>query len=181
MKRLFWALNIGYNLKEKIGNIIIRLKQNQPNINWVIPENYHITLHFLGDCGHEAEEALKVIMQETKGLFGSIEFELKNFGGFPNLKNPRIVFFSCQQINGGTAYGLYKHLSLKLYKYGFLTDKRIWTPHITLGRIKKPPVYLPDNFSAREEIKFEVDKLDLMESVLKPEGPEYKILQSVRL
>ena len=73
-----------------------------------------------------------------------------------------------------------------LGRVSFETENRPYTPHITLGRIRQweframEPEERPE---IEEEINLssEVKSIEVMESKLKPQGPDYFVLESLVL
>ena len=69
---------------------------------------------------------------------------------------------------------------------GFPPERRAYTPHLTVGRIRnlRNPSELESavaSASGREWGGFEVERVHLMRSELFPTGPSYSILHEVRL
>ena len=105
------------------------------------------------------------------------EFELSGLGAFPNLDRPRVIFVECRQLGRNSAMALQKSLGQEiLIRAEIKLNRRPWTPHITLGRVKsrKSPgsIHCPI-----PNTEFRVPTFDLMESVLRPSGAEYKIIE----
>lgn len=188
--RIFIALNPPEVLKSDIAGLIDILQQNNKEIKWVKPDGFHLTLHFLGYLEEETIKKVKNMMAGISGTFGRMEFKIGGINAFPDLDNPRVIFLECEQEKGGLAVELQKELGRGLARLGIKIDKRIWTPHITLGRVKNnfqlsifspkadsPPA---NNYQLKER-KFFIESFELMESRLSKEGAEYKELASFKL
>ena len=176
-KRLFIALNLPEEIKDELSKIINILRHKLPGVKWVESEGLHITLHFLGNINATAETKTKEAMERLAGKFGVFEFELGGLGAFPNLDRPRVIFVECRQLVRNSAMALQKSLGQEiLIRAEIKLNRRPWTPHITLGRVKsrKSPgsIHCPI-----PNTEFRVPTFDLMESVLRPSGAEYKIIE----
>ena len=91
-KRLFIAIHVVPDQKfthylDQIKNVLISEK-----IRWVKPENYHITLRFLGDTD------TRLIPEISSGLLSSLQnlksftLDLFSLGVFRSLYNPRVLW-----------------------------------------------------------------------------------------
>ena len=160
--RVFIAINLPDDVKEQLVNY--QSKWPELPCRWTKKENLHITLEFLG---YLADEELMELSRKTKETAS----EKKVFNihlnkvcyGPPNKKPPRMVWVVGERI---------KEFNL--------------TPHITLGRIKTwqfRQIELEERPEINEDIDliFEVRSIEIMESQLKREGPEYTVLESVPL
>ena len=179
-KRLFIALNLPPSVKSEITDLLNKLRQTCQGVKWVKLEGLHLTLHFLGYLDETKIEQVKLVMQSIEGKFKEFQFKTAKINAFPDLTKPRVIFLDCQQTNGSSVLKLQKLLGEKLAQSGFIIDKRIWQPHITLGRVKGRAklnfalVNLPPT-------SFTITTFELMESILKPIGAEYKELFSCKL
>lgn len=185
-KRLFIALNTPPEVKKKIADLLDELRKiGGENVKCVSADNLHITLHFIGYADNELMEKIKEALNGISGKFGKMEFELGRIGAFPHMDRPRVIFLECKQTNGDSVFKLQKKLGEELNKIGIKTDSRLWTPHITLGRVK-------DNHEDYAELssgypglnsakKFIINSFELMESKLTPHGAEYKEIMGYKL
>ncbi len=129
----------------------------------VEPENFHITLKFLGEISSTA--AAEAEMDRFEGS-GGFSVELRGLGAFPRPERPRVLWV-------GVSSG-------RLEELGRAFDGR-FTPHATIARIKGPCDLRP--LLAREW-RFgsqPVSTIKLKESILTPRGPIYKDLYEVKL
>ncbi|MEA3463603.1 MAG: RNA 2',3'-cyclic phosphodiesterase [Patescibacteria group bacterium] len=181
-KRLFIALNLPQNIKDKIFDLIKRLaKQNkETNIKWVDSNNMHLTLHFLGYIDANTEKQIKLAMQCFQGKFGRLKFELSKINAFPSLTNPRVIFLECRQIDSKSIFKLQELLGKKLIQLRIAVDQRTWKPHLTLGRVKEKCNFKIMDYTVVAS-EFSVNTFELMESELKPAGAEHREVVSYKL
>lgn len=180
--RSFIAINLPDQIKKELGFLIEKLKEKNPNknIKWVKPENIHLTLHFLGYLEQEKIKEVERIIQKSIISLKSTKIELKDFGGFPNLEQPRVLFISCQEVRN-TLHNLQKKLGQELERIGLETDHRSWRIHLTMARLKTPLHLLVTNLNKLQLKSFEVKSIDLMKSELTPKGAIYSILKNFSL
>jgi len=181
-RRVFIAINLPEDIKTKLAEY----KERWPEIpvKWTKQNNIHITLVFLG---YIADEELIEICKKIK--------EVADKHNFFEIKLTKICYGPLRLSSGQTPRMVWA-IGEKSEEFAFLKDdldkslviseKRQFSPHITLGRIRKwewQRIELEERPKVDEEIdlSFPVDSIELMESVLKRGGPEYTVLESAPL
>lgn len=139
------------------------------------PENLHLTLKFLGEVD---DERLKNIKESLRKLeFDSFEGKLGEIGTFSFKGNPKIVWI---KIGGKGTFELQEKVDSLMVECGYkLEDK--FSSHLTIARLR----YVKDSKGFMEyvsgigikDIKFKVDKIELIKSELKSPGPEYTVIE----
>jgi 2'-5' RNA ligase len=127
MPRLFTGLEI----PPEIGQSLSSLRGGLPGARWVDPDNYHVTLRFIGDVddvvAHEVASMLGRVRREAFEL--RVE-DLKSFGG----RKPRAIVATL-----GPAQALMElqaeHERL-MQRVGLQPEGRKFTPHVTLARLR---------------------------------------------
>lgn len=167
--RLFVSVPVPSNVKEKVA--MLRKELSADGITLVKPQNMHLTLKFLGEV---EDKKLAFIEQSLrKIIFKPFSCRLRGVGVFPNESYIRVVWVGCE--SGGMLEALANDVVGALRDYG--NDER-FTAHLTIARVKKK-VDLKDflkKHKGDELGSFEVKEFHLMQSVLKPTGPEYSII-----
>ncbi len=179
-RRVFIALNLPSGVRTRIIELLNNLNQKYRGVKWVKSEGIHLTLYFLASVNETQLEKVKLIMQSIEGKFKELQFTTAKINAFPNLTLPRVIFLDCQQTNGNSVLKLQKLLGEKLTQAGFKIDERPWRPHITLGRIKDR-LNLNLAFLKLPSESFTLANFELMESILRPTGAEYKKIFSCKL
>jgi len=157
-RRIFIAINLPEAVKKELSSF--QLKWPELPAKWTKKDNLHITLEFLGYLSDS--ELLKVCQnaQELASKHKPFEVKLNKICYGPPGKPPRMVWAIGDKI---------KELNI--------------TPHITLARIRAwewRKIEPEERPLAEEDIdlSFEVNSLEVMESVLKRGGPSYTVLKS---
>lgn len=184
MKRVFIAIGLSENIKGVLGDLLLELKRNYRGapIRFIKADGFHITLYFLGNQDENSIQKIIALMKETVSQYKKVKFRLGDLGFFPNQIRPRVLWIGRKELNKyETLKNLQKDLGKRLQKLKIKVDKRPWHPHITLGRIRGRI-----NSQAIQKIKipealWQIDSIELIESILKPEGPEYKIIHRTKL
>ncbi len=187
MPRLFIALPFNSNLiNDKVKELYNYLNKYD-ELKVVSPENYHITLKFLGECSEKITNKIKDSFNntviESKKI---IPFTLFGLGVFPDLKNPNVIWAGIK-----TDESLINKLDQSVESFtsnmGFKKEKNKFTPHLTVARLRKGNKlnqnirqYIVEN---KELFFFEssLNRLVLYSSTLTKEGPVYTEVQSIEL
>lgn len=183
MLRLFIALHLPEQIKKELGNVISDLRPIADGIKWVETKNMHLTLKFLGDTRESLVAGITGAI--TVALSGRKAFHIKldRCGGFPNLNKPRVLWAGMD--GADPAVEMSKAINYELEKIGIEKDNKRFSPHLTMGRIKKKSdlTQLSDkmrnlNFEGEAVI---LDRVALIKSTLTPHGPIYENLKEFKL
>ncbi len=140
----------------------------------------HITLKFLGEVEENRIPEISAALDSAKG-FGAFPVVMEGVGAFPDTKYIRVVWIGCRSEK---LVALQKLVDSSLVAPGFPPETREWAPHLTLARVpRKTPglgEYVEKN-AGRQFGEFTAGEISLVQSVLKPEGPEYTELHKVML
>lgn len=179
--RSFIAVNIPKEVKQILSNWIENIKKDlKTDIKWVVPENFHLTFHFLGYLEEKQLAKVRSVLQSSV-FKADIVLKIKKSDCFPNQNRPRVLFFKCEEKNGNDLITLQQIIGQALKHIGMEIDDRVWQIHLTFARAKAP-IKLPTSFNKKvPDLEFKVEYIDLMKSVLTRQGPEYTILNKYSL
>jgi 2'-5' RNA ligase len=95
----------------------------------------HLPLKFLGDTAEEQVAPLvEAVTSVTRGIM-PFPISVHGAGGYPNLKRPRVLWAGVIE-NSGTIQRLVKGIEEETEKLNWEKEKRKFSPHITIGRVK---------------------------------------------
>ena len=181
--RCFIAFDINdETVLKRLVEIQRMLEETGADLKLVEPKNIHVTLRFLGEVQPAMAES---ISKEMDGVsFSPFDVELNGAGVFPNMRRINVVWVG---IRKGVVEleKIFEQLDVGLARLGFKQDRRGFSPHITIARVRtaKNKEMLAHRIIELRDYEFGViraDMLKLMRSVLKPEGPIYTALHEVR-
>ncbi len=175
--RAFIAIEIPAARQQQIAAACTPLHALPDRITWVKPQNLHLSLRFLGEIDIGRLPKLKLAISKVTGDLAPFPIDFTDLGSFPDKKRPRVIWLG---LNDSTARlsKLKQELDSELRACGFAPDKRVFKPHLTLGRIRK----LLDgkrlssalhSLSLPELAPLRVAHISLMRSRLHPQGPIY--------
>ena len=139
-------------------------------------DQIHFTLQFLGEIDEKLCEKVKDVLRTI--TFSQFDLSLKGMDGFPNLKNPRVIWIGADKKGAEKLIELAKEIEMKLTPLGFEKDKK-FKPHLTVLRVKHKVGDISLQMKEYETIEFGtqvISKIKLKRSVLSPKGPEYSDL-----
>jgi 2'-5' RNA ligase len=170
MPRLFTALEI----PPPVAQSLAMMRGGLPGARWIDPENYHLTLRFIGDI----DDALA---HDIAGLLGRVRrmpFELRldglaSFGG----RKPRALVAAATPI--APLMEMQAEHERILQRLGLEPEGRKYTPHVTLARLRDTSSHqVADYLSARgyyRSASFQVSRFVLFSSRASVGGGPYVV------
>ena len=187
MKRLFLAIPIKTNDNGFIPLLdgLKRQLAHEKRINWVKPDNIHLTLKFIGSTPNEDIPKIIDAVDDMLKNHKSFTMDFNRTGIFGSRYAPRVLWLGMQN-TPQELYDLEEDTLTAFDNIGYLRDRQNFVPHITLGRIKElcEKQYFQKIVSGIEQksyIKQEVNEIILFQSFLRPEGAVYKEIKKFRM
>jgi 2'-5' RNA ligase len=176
MPRLFTAIEV----PREIGMMLSAYRGGVHGARWVDPDNYHLTLRFIGDIdertAYEAADMLDLIERPS---FNITLNALEQFGG----KKPRAIFAAAAPSTA--LVELQAEQERMMRRIGLAPESRKFTPHVTLARMTKPETGRLQSFIEGNNLfkagPFTVDQFTLFESLPGNGGPVYTALEDYPL
>jgi len=184
--RSFIALDISPSNLGTIKALQGELKRKVEGIRWVKSEGIHLTLKFLGNVKEERFEALCSSLKPLCAAHSPIELCPGMIGAFPALNRPRVIWLGVEG-SLDALRSLWQDIEKDCFSAGFERDKRSFSPHLTLGRVKdfkKAAGRLGQAIEVAGDFPFEpfqVVTVHLYRSELRPEGAVYTKIMSFPL
>lgn len=158
-KRLF----IGVPIPEEVREGILRQLHKIPG-RLVPKENWHFTLHFLGEIEEEKILLLHEILKDLD-LDKPFKSTIHHFSAFPNNRSARIIWLGVTDGSLGFTQ-LEATLRAALEKAEFKLDNRSYIPHLTLSRLRKPyNISRWINKTPFKKMSFQIQEIVVYESV----------------
>ncbi len=128
--RLFVALDIDDDIRERITRFLDGVRGFAPDVRWVRPESLHVTLKFIGDKPVEAGEEIKSALFEVTA--GSFEISFRGYGFFPGEKASRVFWIGIE--SGPQLTNLARAVDESMMRLGIPGEDHAFSPHLTLAR-----------------------------------------------
>jgi 2'-5' RNA ligase len=133
--RLFLAVSLDPSVRAALAGAVEELRAARAPIRWVKPENLHLTLKFLGETSGEKVPSLTVAMEEVARNVWPFDLSVLGAGVFPATSRPRVVWADVREPTG-TLLRLFELIEEATGSIGWKRERRGFSPHITLGRVK---------------------------------------------
>ncbi|MCA8973657.1 MAG: RNA 2',3'-cyclic phosphodiesterase [Planctomycetes bacterium] len=176
--RCFLALDLPAPVRNYLDRTA-RESLRKGKVKWVVPDQLHVTLVFAGEVEGETASALRDAMLAVAAR--PLTLALNGLGHFPPRGEPRVIWAG---LSGDTddLVRLQDALATRAEAAGVTRDKRPFTPHITLGRVKSPfgAYAIPDELQevgpTLRDKPFVASRLTLYESELSRQGSIYRVV-----
>ena len=134
--RAFIAVELPPAVREAVEGVVRELRSGiGDGVRWVRPEGVHLTLKFLGDIDAGSVPAVSRAMAQCAASAAPFDLFLEGVGVFPNARRPRVIWIGL----GGALeplLALQHSIDRELEGLGFARERRPFTPHLTLGRVR---------------------------------------------
>jgi 2'-5' RNA ligase len=178
--RAFVAIELPPEAKSFLRAMVTDLKKTAADVKWTRPEGTHLTLKFLGNISTDLVPVLQAQLGPVFSAQKAVSLRVNGLGAFPNLGRPRVIWAGLQ--DSEDALGpLARRVEELLVPLGFDREKRAFTPHLTLGRVRssKNMADLVEEIRQNMDVagpSFCADHAVLFQSILTPTGAEYHSL-----
>lgn len=175
--RLFTAIELPDSVRHVLVESARPLKAACPQASWVRTENLHVTLKFLGEVP-EAQVTSVCDALKRVSVMGAARVHVEGLELFPRRGPVRVIALG---LNGEIEliHQIFHEIDRTTAEIGFPSENRPFVPHITLARARRT-IHGSARKTLPELLKwngtppaFEVTSFSLIESKLKPGGPEY--------
>jgi 2'-5' RNA ligase len=126
--RLFVALDIDPDIRKRIAEFRDQMRSLAPDVRWVGPETFHITLQFLGET--DKLDEIRKALEQIKSARVPLTF--RGTGFFPSSRSPRVFWVGIE--SGENLQQLANSIGAALKPLGFERDAGPFKPHLTLAR-----------------------------------------------
>ena len=177
MKRLFIALNFP-------SDIVVKLTELQSGLRgarWVPPQNLHLTLSYIG-------EASNILLEDLEDMLSSLAahafcMQLRGINHFTSKGRSKSIWVGVAE--EPSLFSLHSKVKNCLQINRIPRDKRQFSPHVTIARLKNVRPEDTAEFIAFNNLfktrSFRIESFTLFESISKKEGSIYLPLEKFRL
>ena len=158
-----------------------------PGFKWARPDQFHLTLKFLGDVAVESVPPLTAALRPAVAAVRGLQIVSRGVGCFPGLQRPRVVWFGLSDPAGQLPL-LEEGVTQATAPFTAEAKKERFVGHITFCRIqnfkhshKQVLAGLCGRFAQTEFGAWQVREVLLMLSELSPQGARHTILEQFSL
>jgi 2'-5' RNA ligase len=146
MPRLFTGLEIPRDVADGLA----MMRGGLPGARWIDPENYHLTLRFIGDIDDAMAREIAFMLGQVKRRAFTLRFDgLSSFGG----RRPRAVIATLAP--APPLMDLQAEHERIMRRVGLEPEGRKYTAHVTLARLRDSSSrQVADYLAARGPLNF---------------------------
>ncbi len=171
MPRLF----IGLDLPELVDQQLEMMHGGLPGARWEGRDKLHLTVTFIGDVDGGLARGVVDALAELRAP--AFELELAGVGVFPPRGKPRVLWVGVREAE--PVRELKRRVDRLLTPLGIELERRKYTPHVTLARLKRTPARRVAEYIQAHALysclPFRVDAVRLYSSVLSRSGSKYRV------
>ena len=184
--RVFVAILLDGSLHTTLTEVVEKFALSKAGVKWIAPENTHITLKFLGAVDDEKDlpDVFAACERAAEGC-APIDLEMRAVGCFPDMNHPRVVWLGIEK-GAQQVERLQEKVEDELERIGFKREKRGFTAHLTIGRVKSQKG-INNLCRLLEEDRnvfigtMRAEKISIMKSDTLPTGAVYTELKAIPL
>jgi len=186
--RLFVAVELDGHVQEALSRLRHDLqRRGLRGLRWVRPEGIHLTLKFLGETPRDRLSSITEALSTSTAGVPRHGLTLGKLGTFGSRNAPRVLWLD---LEGDLEFllRLQEQVERALKPIGFPAEKRSFSPHLTLARVRPEdaravasPLAEAVAATRTPKAKIEVRELSLMLSSLNPAGAVYTRLEAFPL
>jgi 2'-5' RNA ligase len=186
--RCFIAIDIDEEIRSALNDLQQQLRDGidakKGDINWVNPNNIHLTLKFLGEIKDEKVADVCNIVKAVAGRHKSFELDIESVGHFGG-RSPKVLWVGTGK-GGENLLKLQKDIEEALVLAGWPEEVREFAGHLTLCRIRHPAAgmklaQVSENYKDFKLGTMSANSVSVYQSELKPTGPIYTVLGNYKL
>ena len=181
MPRLVIAISVSDEYKTRLDAIAATLGGRlQSRVRWTRPDNWHVTLHFLGQVEDDKVNPIRYALRQIE--FPVFSMRADGIGAVPNVCHPRVIWVDMEE-GSEACIELAEEVKNVMESFDVKRGKPC-IPHLTLGRVKRLEC---DNFAMefaqipQDWPMVRIDKFSLWESELTPNGSIYTVIEEFPL
>ena len=182
--RLFVAADLSEEVRAALAGLVRTLAEARlQGLRPVAAEGVHLTLKFLGAVPASRVGAVTDALRDIGEREAPVVAVLEGLGGFPTMDAPRVLWIGL----GGDVDGLWRlhdAVQRRLEAAGFARDRRPFSPHLTLARLREGTSRADRRRAGellletgwRDGPALHVGAVSLVRSILRPDGARYQVL-----
>ncbi len=182
-KRLFVAIGFSEKFRQSVDVWTKKIRKTadhkEIHLKWTPPDNYHVTLAFLGDTLISDIPKIQEQIHEVAQKHTPFHLKIRGISGFPTVSQARVLYLGVQRSQA--------ILDLQsAMEQALLPPEKVdheYSPHLTIARLRNPKS-CRDLLSPFEHIdlgKQEVTSVALYQSILSNGFPVYEKIFEVNL
>jgi 2'-5' RNA ligase len=187
--RLFVALSLPNRVKAELENAQSEFRRAVPGhgIRWAKPEQFHLTLRFLGSVLPSQMDPLSEALQSACSRFAPLRLRAESIGFFPDAHRVRVIWAGIRDATFNLVQ-LQEAVASAAAAFTSEPAEKTFAGHVTLGRSRELSktealelARLGAAMVSRQFGEWTAETIELMRSELTSAGARYSVLAEIRL
>ena len=187
--RLFIAIALPEDVRRAIEKAQGELRAALPStsVRWTRPEQFHLTMRFLGSVDAQQLDGLNDAMRRACAGSGDLQLRAARIGVFPGARRPRVVWTGVDDRDARLT-ALQRSIEAATAPFTDEPPQETFTGHITLARCRdierseaSKLSTLVDRMAGRSFGEWTATSVDVMRSVTAPTGARYTTIAEISL
>lgn len=141
MYRLFVSVDIPEDVKENLS----RICADVPGARWLEPDEIHLTVRFIGEVDGLVFRDIQDALAQVR--LAPFTLTLRGVGRFPPRGEPRVLWAGLER--SAELKRLHDRVESALVRVGVEPERRKFSPHVTIARLKETPGRAVSSFLAQ--------------------------------
>ena len=179
--RLFLAIPIPETVRSELRRVQLESQPLPPPraVRWTRPEQFHLTLKFLGNVPASDTGALSEAVRAVCAVAPPLRLRAEGVGFFPNEFSPRVFWVEIKSLDGKLMQ-FQRQLEAAVEQFGEKQEKKQFTAHVTLARLEKLGRREAEKWTGQLQKdrtfgEWTAQKVELVQSTLSPNGAIHAI------
>lgn len=163
-----------------VEEALIPARRSMVGPRWASPEQWHLTLQFLGPVASVASVVQALGAVSSLRAFSA---RLGGAGAFPSVRRAKVIWIGAA-VGGVDLVSLAAAVAPALAPLGYEADPGRFRPHLTVARLRTPADVTPALAALGDSLVgrvWTIGEVVLYESRLSPRGSSYSVLARVPL
>lgn len=187
--RLFVAIPVPAAIRSEMVRVQHELQPLAPRgvVRWTKPEQFHLTLRFLGDVSSDHVAGLQESLRTACSGVRVMHLRAQGVGFFPNTRSPRVIWTGITD-GDNRLVDFQRKIEGAVQPFSAGPGGERFAGHVTLGRFKQAKQLDINVLTASAETmkdrkfgEWTVLEIEIIRSELLATGSRYTLLASIRL
>jgi 2'-5' RNA ligase len=177
MRRLFIGVQVDSEQQRDLQEVCRKLKisseKKETYLRWTPPENWHVTLQFLGPVDESRIPDIEAALSRAASRCSAAEIRASGIGAFPEERRARVLYAGVARSQA--LLDLQSQVEAELNGLGFPGEDSDYHPHLTIARLRSAGSVsdLISPFVRKDFAKIRLHEIVLFESVQRGNFPVY--------
>ncbi|MGH7940918.1 MAG: RNA 2',3'-cyclic phosphodiesterase [Limisphaerales bacterium] len=184
--RLFLAISVPGDVRGRLRQWQLELQGllRSCAVHWTKPEQFHLTLKFLGSVPVADTGALRQAVKAVCRAAPAMRLRAEGGGCFPPSGLPRVLWVEIKTMDG-LLIEFQRQLEFSVQRFAEKRETKKFTAHVTLARFERLPGPAVQRLTAAMAVgrtfgQWTATEVQLVKSSLMPAGPAYAIIDTLR-